>query len=337
MPRTVNPDAVEETMAELVLDAVVDPGPRILVAGEADDALPDGLAARGARVERWHRVAAPGRPVSGWPPEAEVDQAVLRMPRVRASLDLALHGVAARLVAGGELWVVGTNDEGIRSAGRRLEPLFDDVVTVDARRHGRVLRGRRRAAPDVRARLSDWRAEGTIRLPGGERPWVTYPGLFARGELDPATALLLDALPSLPADVRVLDFGCGAGTIGAALAMRGDRVELDQLDADALAALAARENLPGARTWLGAGLGDLAGAGPWDFVITNPPIHESVLRSYRVLERLLADVGARLAPAGEVWLVVQRQVPLAEMLARSGLRATEAAQRGAFRVWRAAR
>ena len=324
-------------MAELALDALDEPGPRVLVAGEADDALPDGLAARGARVARWHRVAAAGRAASAWPPEGEVDQAVLRMPRVRASLDMALHGVAARLAPGGALWVVGTNDEGVRSVGRRLEPLFEDVVTVDARRHGRVLRGRRRPAPEVRGRLADWRTEGTIRLPGGERPWVTYPGLFARGELDPATALLVEALPALPDGARVLDFGCGAGTIGAALAVRGDRVDLDQLDADALAVEAARENLPGARTWLGAGLDDLTSAGPWDVVVTNPPIHESVLRSYRVLERLVADVGDRLAPAGEVWLVIQRQVPLADMLERASLQGEAIAQRGAFSVWRARR
>jgi 16S rRNA (guanine1207-N2)-methyltransferase len=324
-------------MAELALGGLLEPAGRMLVAGEADDALAEGLAARGAEVTRWHRFAAPGRRATPWPPETVADQAILRVPRGRASLDFALHGLATRLVPGGPLWLVGTNDEGIRSASRRMEELFEDVVTVDARRHGRLLRGRRRERPvGLRDSLDPWRAVGSIGLPGGERPWVTYPGLFARGELDPATAFLLEALPPFEPGARVLDFGCGAGTIGAALAQRGE-VALDQLDADALAVEAARENLPDARTWLGSSLDDLTGAGPWDRVVTNPPIHESVLRSYRVLEQLARAVGDRLRPRGEAWLVAQRQVPVAEMFQGTDLRAAIADQRGAFRVWRAAR
>jgi 16S rRNA (guanine1207-N2)-methyltransferase len=333
-PRTSDPDAVEATMAELVLDALARPAARVLVAGEADDRLAKGLAERGAQVATWHRFAAPGRRAAPWPAAAPADQAVIRLPRIRASFELALHAVTARLSPGADVWVVGTNDEGIRSAGGKMEPLFDEVVTIDARRHGRVLRGRLRPElPGLRAALADWRTTGAIRLAGGERPWVAYPGLFARGELDPATALLVETIPPLADGARVLDFGCGAGAIGAALLARGDGIELDQLDADAIAVVAARENLPGARTWLGSSLADLTGAGSFDAVVTNPPIHESVVRSYRAVEQLAGDVGARLRPGGRVWLVAQRQVPIEQIFTRAGLASSLAAQRGAFRVW----
>jgi 16S rRNA (guanine1207-N2)-methyltransferase len=338
--RAARADAIEQAMAGLVLDRLVAPAARILVAGEADDSIARVLAERGARVDTWHRFAAPGRRAAAWPPEVEVDAAVLRQPRARAALELALHAVAGRLPAGGELWLVGSNQEGVRSVPGRLEPLFEDVVTVDARRHGRLLRGRRRAdIPGLRPSLADWRTVGTVQLgPGAAaRPWTTYPGLFAHGGLDPATALLVEALPALPAGCRVLDFGCGSGIIGAALAARGERIELDQLDADALAVAAARENLPAARTYLGSGLADVPDPARWDLVASNPPIHEATVRSYRTLEALAAAVGGRLAPGGEVWLVAQRQVPAGDLLTRGGLRPELAAQRGGFRVWRAGR
>jgi 16S rRNA (guanine1207-N2)-methyltransferase len=332
--RPSKPDAVEEAMALLVLDALVEPAARVLVVG-ADEAVSEGLATRGANVTRWDRFAAPGRTATPWPPAIDVDQAILRLPRVRASFDFALDAVATRLPAGGELWVVGTNDEGVRSAQGRMESLFEGVTTIDARRHGRLLRARRRAElPTLRGALPPWRTVGKLRLPAGEKTWVTYPGLFARGELDPASAFLLATVPPVPSNARVLDFGCGSGILGAALAQRGDTFDLDQLDADALAVEAARENLPSAKTHLGSSLDDIPAQATWDRVITNPPIHESVVRSYRTLEQFAASIPPRLRPAGEIWLVAQRQVPVDKIFGQAALEAQIADQRGAFRVWR---
>jgi 16S rRNA (guanine1207-N2)-methyltransferase len=325
-------------MAALVLAHLDRPAPRVLVAGDTEANIAGALAARGATVAAWNRDAGRGQPASAWPGPGEFDEGVLRMPRVRASFEMALHALAARLVAGGSLWVVGTNDEGVRSAAGRIEVLFEDVRTVEARGHGRLFRARRRQElPGLRPELGDWRSVGSLDLPGGKRPWITYPGLFAKGGVDRATAFLLETLPPLPDGCRVLDFGCGSGIIGAALEQRGDRVELDQLDADAVAVVAARENLPGARTWLGFHLDAIPGATRWDRLLSNPPIHESVLRSYRVLEELAAALGARLATDGEAWLVCQRQVPIQATFGAAGMQTSMRAERDGFRVWQVKR
>jgi len=334
--RSLTAQVVEDTMASLVLDRLEMPKPRVLVVGAGDATIAVGLTTRGATVTAWDRVAGPGRRAAPWPEPGVFDEAVLRMPRARAAFEMALHGVAARLAFGGELWVVGSNEEGIRSAPARIEVLFDPVVTADARGHGRLFRARRKDdLTGLKADLGDWRSVGTVELPGGSRSWVGYPGLFAKGGLDAATALLLETLPTLPEACRVLDFGCGTGIIGAALEQRRDRFELDQLDADALAVQTARENLPWARTWLGYRTGDVPGPLGWDRVVSNPPIHEGVLRSYRVLEDLAAALDTRLAPAGEVWLVCQRQVPIREIFTKARFQTQIRAERGAFRVWQA--
>lgn len=332
--RSRTPETVEEGLSALALAKLGAPRARVLVVGAGDAGLTTTLAARGAQVTSWDRVAGPGRKATPWPPAGEVDEALLRLPRARASFEMALHAIAARLAVGGTLWVFGKNDEGIRSAPGRIEVLFDDVRVADARAHGRVFCARRKDdLADLKAALAEWRAVDTVALPGGERPWVSYPGLFARGGVDAATAFLLETLPRLPEGCRVLDYGCGTGIIGAALEQRGERMELDQLDADALAVEAARENVPRARTWLGCALGDVPANIRWHRVVSNPPIHEGVLRSYRVLEELAAALAGRLERDGEAWLVCQRQVPIAAIFGGAGLKSQVCAERNAFRVW----
>jgi len=325
---------IEDGLSALVLAQLDKPRARVLVAGAGEAELATRLAARGATVTTWDRLAGPGRRARPWPEAGEVDEVLIRLPRARASFEMALHAVATKLAAGGALWVFGKNDEGIRSAPSRIEALFDDVVVADARGHGRIFHARRKLdLAGLKATLAEWRSVVPIELPGGERPWVTYPGLFARGGVDAATAFLLESLPRFPEGSRVLDYGCGTGIIGAALEQRGERIELDQLDADALAVEAAGENLPRASTWLGFHLGDIPPTIRWHRVVSNPPIHESVVRSYRVLEELAAELGGRLENGGEAWLVCQRQVPIAALFGAAGFKTQVHAERSAFRVW----
>jgi hypothetical protein len=127
-----DPEKIEPDMVYLVVGKLLRPKPRVLVADESTGMVARVLAERGASVATWSRMAAPNRQAAAWPPAVEVDEAVLRISRNRASLEFALHALAARLAPGGHVWVVGTNDEGVRSALRegsisylkRLRPLM---------------------------------------------------------------------------------------------------------------------------------------------------------------------------------------------------------------------
>jgi 16S rRNA (guanine1207-N2)-methyltransferase len=67
---------------------------------------------------------------------------------------------------------------------------------------------------------------------------VSLPGVFSHGRLDRGTELLLEHLDKLPSG-HLLDFGCGAGVLGAAVKRRYPHNPAT-LDVDAFAAASSR-------------------------------------------------------------------------------------------------
>lgn len=314
---------------------LLDPGPRPLVIDEASGRIEAVLGASGAGVEVWLRRAGGTHPAAAWPPSGPFTSAMLRLPKAKDALDLALHAAASVVPEGAPIAVFGANDEGIRSAGRRLDLVADAVMTVDRRRHCRVLVGRRRAViGGLKPALADWRRETAVTFGGEARRWVSYPGVFAGGALDEGTALLLDHLPRLAPEARVLDFGCGTGIIAAHVLQWLPRVQTDLLDADALALQAAGENVPGATRILADRL-EAVGTTRYDAIVSNPPIHDGVAEHHGALEHLVADAPKRLHPGGLLQIVVQRRIAAADLIHAAFGNVETLAQNGRYRVLRA--
>lgn len=309
-------------------------GGRLLLVNQGG-ALPATLEARGLAFSLWNRRLVPGRPAFSWPPSGPFDLALARLPKARDEQAMTLDATLSALSAHGRLILYGGNDEGIRSAARMLEELCGAVETMAARGHGRVLAARRpQGTEKLRGALAAWRLVSQLEIAGATRQWVSYPGTFAAGRLDEGTALLLSALPPLPAGGRVLDYGCGPGEIAAAVLALQPRLAVDALDNDAVALEAARENVPAARLVLGSRVGD-AGRKDYDAVLSNPPLHQGIAEDHAMLERLVADAPAHLLPGGLLQIVVQRRVPLERMLAKHFAEAEVVAENGRYRVWRA--
>ena len=305
-----------------------------LVIGEASGALATALRSAGAEPRVWLREASSDIRVTplAWPDGDGFDAALIRLPKSKDSLTMALHAAAAKTLPGARIVVFGANAEGIRSIAPRLATVADAVETLDTGHHARILLGRRKAQIDgLKGQLADWRQEGSIDLGGSARPWISYPGPFARGGLDGGTAFLIAHLPKLASGTRVLDFAAGTGVIAAALAAKGTGIEIDMIEADALALAAARENVPGARCLTGTSLA-AAEARRYDLIVSNPPIHEGIAESHAVLERLIADAPARLRANGKLLLVVQRRVAILPLMLKAFPAADVIADNGRFTV-----
>jgi 16S rRNA (guanine1207-N2)-methyltransferase len=330
-----DPERAADTLIGRIVDDIALQG-RVLLVNQSG-ALPALMAERNLEVSVWNR-RLPGFPLPApWPAAGPFDDAFVRLPKSRDEQEMTAHAVLSVLAPGGRFFLYGGNDEGIRSAGAMLEAVGGPVETITARGHGRVLAIRRPDVPHrLKSSLRDWRIEAPMEIAGKLRTWVSYPGIFAAGRLDEGTALLLANLPAVPARARVLDYGCGSGVIGAALLAASPAIHLDMLDSDRVTLEAARENVPSARIILGAALEDAHG-GPYDAILSNPPLHRGIAEDRALLDQLIADAPPHLAPSGVLQIVVQRRLALDRLLARHLGEATIVAQDERYRVWRARR
>lgn len=239
------------------------------------------------------------------PPQGPFEQILMRLPRARRRLEFALHLAASQLKSDGELILAGMNDEGIRSAKRQLSQVFEEVETVCTKRHGRVWRGGRPRS-ELRSKLEGWLEEVE---PVEGRPWVTLPGVFAKGAVDRGTKFLLEHLPDF-SDQEVLDFGAGGGVVASHLVHRARAKRVVMLEADALAGVVASRNMPQAELVISDGWARLAKGRRFDGIVSNPPIHSGKDEDFRVLRSLIQRAPEYLHPGGRLILVVQRQVPV---------------------------
>jgi 16S rRNA (guanine1207-N2)-methyltransferase len=333
-----DPDAAADALIGRSLDAV-DLSGRILLANPSGG-LPAMLAARGIAFQLWQRRLQAAGSAQAWPPAGPFDLAILRLAKAKDEQEMAAHAVLSVLGPEALLLLYGGNDEGIRSAAAMLAGLCGSIETIAQRGHGRVLAARRpRQLAHLRHDLGQWRRVSPLEIAGQIRPWVTYPGLFAAGRLDEGTAMLLKELPPLSAGARIADFGCGSGVIGATLAQTPG-VDLDMIDHDSLALLAARQNVPAARALLASSLSQAAsqvGGALYDAILSNPPLHAGITESQAALHQLIVEAPVHLVRGGCLRIVLQRRLPLAQLLAQHLSQVCVLADNGRYRVWQAER
>jgi len=328
-----DPDAAADALIGRSLDAL-DLSGRILLANPSGG-LPAMLAAHGLAWQRWDRRLGAAGSAQPWPPAGPFDVAIVRLARAKDEQEMVLHAVLSVLVPDGRLVIYGGNDEGIRSAATMLASLCGATDTMAKRGHGRLLAARRPPQLAVlRGELAAWRRLTRLTIAGQPRDWVSYPGLFAAGRIDAGTELLIGTLPRLPAGTRVADFGCGSGVIAAALALTPE-IGLDMIDHDSVALLAAKENVPVGQAILAASLGGAVGI--WDAILANPPLHAGMAENHAALTQLIAEAPAHLRRGGLLQLVLQRRLPVEELLAQHLEQVRILADNARYRVWSARR
>lgn len=331
--------ARDEILTEVLLGALDLPdGVAVLVVDDGPDTIAPALEARGHAVTRWFRMATLQHGAAAWPPAGGHGAATVRLSKDKQAFEMAVHAALSVLPPGAPVVIYGANDEGIKSAPKRLAAILPGLETVEARAHCRVLEATRPAGlPDLKASLAAWAREETLDFPDAPVTHTVFPGVFAKGGLDAGSAALLAAMPDPPAGASVLDYACGAGVLAGALQRRVPDLKLQLVDADAVAAEAARRNLPEALVRVGASWSSLPAYQRYDRIVSNPPIHDGKERDYSVLQRLIDGAPGRLVDEGELWLVLQRQVPVSEELWLRFDEVEEVWSDARFKVWRAAR
>lgn len=313
----------------------------LLLAGlPADDLLGQLPGAIGwswhAGEQQWLQTRFAGRCTFGVePPSAAFDAAVLFLPKSRELTDYLLNALAARL-PGRLLYLVGEKRAGVERAARQLSP-FGEARKLDSARHCQLWQVKIANSPPA-PELETLAQRFELDLADGPLQIVSLPGVFSHGRLDRGTALLLERLDDLPTG-RLLDFGCGAGVIGASLKRRYPQSEVVLLDVDAFAVQSSRMTLAANQLQAQVIAGDGIDAAPDDCaaIISNPPFHQGVHTHYAASETLLQRAASHLRPNGELRLVANaflKYPPLIE--AHLGHCETLSNAEG-FRIYRAQR
>jgi 16S rRNA (guanine1207-N2)-methyltransferase len=268
-------------------------------------------------------------------PEHAFDSAVLFLPKSRELADYLLQALAARL-AGRALYLVGEKRGGIERAAKQLAA-YGKPRKLDSARHcqlWQVAVEHVPATPDLHSLAQRFE----LQLADGPLQVISLPGVFSHGRLDRGSALLLEQLDGLPHG-HLLDFGCGAGVLGATLKRRYPQCQVSLLDVDAFAVESSRLTLTanGLEAEVIAGDGIDAAPTGLSAIISNPPFHSGVHTDYQASEHLLRQAARHLDKGGELRLVANsflKYPPLIEQ--HLGPCQTQQDAEG-FRIYRAVR
>lgn len=248
----------------------------------------------------------------------DADVVGIRIPHDRLSQLQLIRDAFGALRVGGQCYIAGAVNEGIKPATRALQQLFGNGLVLATMGGERVVRATKvtEIAGDSQEfahplLLSDAFHSVPASVRGVSLSLQTRPGVFSWDHLDEATAILADAM-IVPAKARVLDLGCGSGALGtvAAITAAADVCMLDA-DCEAIRCATRTAALAGARG-VRAVPSDIAEAvrgERFDVVLSNPPFHVGKITSLDVPLQFIEQSWESLKPGGSLQLVANRTLP----------------------------
>ncbi|MFO1062431.1 MAG: methyltransferase [Pirellulales bacterium] len=182
----------------------------------------------------------------------------------------------------------------------QLSGMFDKVSVQEA--DGGRLYTCRKTKP--LRKLKNFEAEIVFRDEDNLIKCLTRPGVFSHRHVDPGARQLMQTMEIEPGS-RVLDLGCGAGTVSLAAALRAEDVEVHAVDCNARAVDCTRRGaelneVQSLHTHLNHD-GDLKLDGTIDMVLANPPYYSD----FSIAERMVQTAETSLRPGGAMLFVTK--------------------------------
>ncbi|EBP0115694.1 16S rRNA (guanine(1207)-N(2))-methyltransferase RsmC [Salmonella enterica] len=312
---------------------------RILFAGDLQDDLPARFecAASRAHTQQFHHWQVLSRQmgdnvrfslVAQASDIADFDTLIYYWPKNKPEAQFQLMNILSLMPSGVDVFVVGENRSGVRSAEQMLAD-YAPLNKVDSARRCGLYHGRLEKQP--RFSLESWWAEYSI----DGLTIKTLPGVFSRDGLDVGSQLLLSTLTPHTKG-KVLDVGCGAGVLSAALASHSPKVRLTLCDVSAPAVEASRATLAanGLEGEVFASNVFSEVKGRFDMIMSNPPFHDGMQTSLDAAQTLIRGAVRHLNSGGELRIVANAFLPYPKILDETFGFHDVIAQTGRFKVYR---
>ncbi|WP_336778458.1 16S rRNA (guanine(1207)-N(2))-methyltransferase RsmC [Pantoea sp. USHLN256] len=312
----------------------------VLFAGDLQDDLPAQLETASSRVHtqqyhHWqnlsHRLGeravysmvATAADVEG------CDTLVYYWSKNKPEAQFQLQNLLSLLPVGCDIFVVGENRSGVRSAEGMLEA-WATLEKVDSARRCGLYHGRLDKQPSFDASGYG----NTYQL--DDLTIHTLPGVFSRDGLDIGSDLLLSTLtPHFRG--KVLDIGCGSGVLATVMAKVSPRVRLWLCDVHAAAIEASKATLAAneleGEVFASNVFSDVTGR--FDMIISNPPFHDGLQTSLEAANTLIRGALKHLNSGGELRIVANAFLPYPQILDETFGNHEVLAQTGRFKVYRA--
>ncbi len=208
----------------------------------------------------------------------------------------------ALAVTDGQVLLDGVKTDGIDSVYKALKGEVTATSTLSAaisKAHGKAFW----LSGDMD--LSHWLPTAAQEIEG----FQVRPGVFSADGVDPASAMLAQALPG-KLGKRVIDLGAGWGYLSAAILGREGVETLDLIEANAIALECCRLNITDARArfhWADAR--DWGKKASHDTVVMNPPFHSSRSAEPSLGQAFIQTAARLLVGSGKLWMVANRHLP----------------------------
>lgn len=331
-------------------------GRRLLIVGMPDDGLVPALWAESgtSQLQGLTRdFSVFGSLAPAWPSEhlhfgsvladsqhQPYDGVLIFLQKSRPLMEFWLDMVLSVLAPQGRVWLVGENAGGIKSWRKRLKHYFSEVQSLDSARHCGLLEGCAAFATGHAFNPGKYFTSYSVSLNGQDRRVFSLPGVFSHGRLDRGSALLVETFKGIQAKKTVLDFGCGAGVLAAALAAELPEAALTLVDSDALALESSHKTLEdnqvaSFRVLASDGLAEVKGV--FELIVSNPPFHQGIHTEYAVSERFLVDSYRHLTVGGELRIVANSFLQYPPIIKRIFGQCETLASRDGFSVYGAIR
>lgn len=313
---------------------------RVLFAGDMQDDLParfDTAVSR-AHTQQFHHwqvlSAQMGENaqyglVAGADIVADSNTLIYYWPKNKPEAQFQLMNILSLMPVGTDVFVVGENRSGVRSAEQMLADICP-LTKIDSARRCGLYHGRLEQQPAFDE--NGWWDE----YPHDEMTVKTLPGVFSRDGLDTGSKLLLSTLTPHTKG-KVLDVGCGAGVLAITLASHSPKVRLTLSDVSAPAVAASRATLA-ANGIEGEVIASNVYSeinGRFDMIISNPPFHDGMQTSLDAAHQLIRGAARHLNMGGELRIVANAFLAYPNVLDEVFGSHEVIAQTGRFKVYRA--
>lgn len=265
---------------------------------------------------------------------SKTDTLIYYWPKNKWEAQFQLACLLNHLAKGTDVFIVGENRSGVRSAETLLND-FGSIQKIDSARRCSLYHFQ--AESRVAFDLAEWWLQYDLQFDQFNLNVCSLPGVFSQKTLDIGSNLLLNTLLEHTQLIkgRVLDMGCGCGVLSAFAAKINPTIDLVCADVSAMAIAATKSTLQANDIKGDVVASDVFSAisGKFDFIVSNPPFHDGKETNYNAAETLIKQSKTFLNTNGKLCIVANSFLPYHQLLDDNFKRVDVIAKTPKFKVY----